>query len=246
MPPLLWLAIILLDVTCLFHVQRTGRPDYWFYLILFTFGVGAVAYLLFEILPEWAGSSKAAKLRGQIGKRIDPEQHYRSLKEIALDAPSIRNRAKLAVECTALGKWEEADKLYTSCLDESGGDDRDLLLGLAEAKLELGQPAQAVEALDRLQAAHPQFKSPPGHLLYARAMANLGDKEAANAEFEAVRSYFPGPEASCRFADWLADRGERAQASAIYKEAYARMERAPAHVRRLHNKWWEHLKKKAV
>ena len=36
---------------CAIHVYRTGRPNYWFYVILIFPGIGSLAYILTEILP---------------------------------------------------------------------------------------------------------------------------------------------------------------------------------------------------
>ena len=49
--------ILLIQIACLIHAGRTGRPYFWFMIILFVPGLGILAYLAVEVipgLPIWA------------------------------------------------------------------------------------------------------------------------------------------------------------------------------------------------
>ena len=43
--------ILLLQIACLIHAGRTGRPYFWFMIILFVPGLGILAYLAVEVIP---------------------------------------------------------------------------------------------------------------------------------------------------------------------------------------------------
>ncbi|NNC25037.1 tetratricopeptide repeat protein, partial [Salinisphaera sp. USBA-960] len=71
-------------------------------------------------------------------------------------------------------------------------EDPHIQVKLAHALLEAGEPAQARQLLDELIAKRPDFRSPEGHLTYARAVAAQGDKSNAKEEFEALTAYSSG------------------------------------------------------
>ena len=40
--------ILFVQIACLIHAGRTGRPYFWFMIILFVPGLGIIAYLVVE------------------------------------------------------------------------------------------------------------------------------------------------------------------------------------------------------
>ena len=72
------------------------------------------------------------------------------------------------------------------------------MLGRARAEFGLGEPALAVATLDELKARWPDYRSPEGHLLYAKALEGAGRDEEALAAYEAVGAYYPGAEPRVR------------------------------------------------
>jgi hypothetical protein len=46
------LVILLLDITLVYHASRTGRLQPWAFIILMIPGIGALAYILVELVPE--------------------------------------------------------------------------------------------------------------------------------------------------------------------------------------------------
>ena len=54
--------ILLAQIACMIHAGRTGRPYYWFLIILFAPGLGILAYLAVELLPGLLRGRAAAQL----------------------------------------------------------------------------------------------------------------------------------------------------------------------------------------
>jgi len=75
-----------------------------------------------------------------------------------------------------------------------------------------------VVVLDRLIQANPDFKSPDGHMFYARALEELGDTDAAFEEYRVLAGYYPGVEAKCRYALLLKQRGQNDEARELFNE----------------------------
>ena len=48
--------LLAIDVALVFHASKTGRAQPWCYIILMVPGVGALAYVVVELVPEWLGT----------------------------------------------------------------------------------------------------------------------------------------------------------------------------------------------
>ncbi len=46
---------------CIFHAIKTGRINYWLLILIFLPGLGSIAYLLIEVLPEMRNSRAARR-----------------------------------------------------------------------------------------------------------------------------------------------------------------------------------------
>ena len=93
------------------------------------------------------------------------------------------------------------------------------------------------QVLEEIKARWPDYTSPDGHLLYARALEGAGRNEEALANYADVASYYPGVEPKARQAQLLAKLGQDAQASALAGEVVASLTRAPRHVRDNQREW---------
>lgn len=235
MPLVIVLAVI--DVAFVVHAAKTGRFMPWGYLILLLPGVGVIAYILVELVPEWLGTTQGQQARRRVVNALDPEKQYRKLVDDLAITDTIATRAALADECLLLGKFEEALVHYEAILARPMGEEPAYALGKARAEFGLGRPQAAVATLDDLRARWPDYQSSEGHLLYARALAESGRTEEALDEFKAVSSYFAGAEARVRWAMLLEAAGRRTEARTIYADLLIQMRRAPKYVRKAQAEW---------
>jgi hypothetical protein len=201
----LGIILLLIDVALIVHAAKTGRFWPWGFVILFLPGFGALAYVLVELLPEWFGSAQGQHARRRVVSRIDPERRYRVLSDQLELTDTISNRAALAEECLALGKFTEAKDHYEHVLALPMGDDAIYALGKARAEFGIGHPQEAVATLDDLRRRWPDYQSADGHLLYARALEESGRIEDALTEYQAVANYYPGAEARVRYGPSVAE-----------------------------------------
>lgn len=233
----LGLILLLVDVICVVHAAKTGRFWPWGALILALPGFGALAYFLMEILPEWMGSPQGQRARERVVSRLDPDKQYRLLTDQLEIADTIANRAALAEECLDLEKFDEAQRHYEHVLALPMGDEAAYMLGKARAQFGLGHAQDTVATLDELRARWPDYQSAEGHLLYARALEEMGRSEDALFEYQAVTNYYPGAEARVRYALLLDKLGQHAEAKAVLTEVLARYKRSPRYVRRMQSEW---------
>src|SRR5215471_5429349 len=151
MPIAIILAVI--DLTLVVHAARTGRFSPWAYVILMIPGFGAVAYILVELIPEWLGSYQGQKARKRFVKAVNPEGRYRVLTDNLAIADTVANREALAIECLALGKFEEAKHHYNEIIARPLGEEP--LFFLARALDEIGRTDEAIEEYKALAGYFP-------------------------------------------------------------------------------------------
>jgi hypothetical protein len=237
--PALAALVFGLQLLCLAHVVRTGRPCQWFFIIMALPLAGCLVYFFVEILPDLSRSRAARQAVRDIGAAIDPERDLRALTQRAAEADTVENRTALAEECLRRGRSTDAKRLFQSCLTGPHATDHTLMLGLAQAQFALEDYAGACETLDRLRAAHPDLSCPEGHLIYARSKEQQGQVEQALIEYAALVGYYPGEEARCRLALLLQKAGRVAEAKALFEDVVRSVERASKIYRRAERDWYE-------
>lgn len=164
-----FLILLLLNITLVYHAAKTGRLQPWAFIILMIPGIGALAYIAVELVPEWLSGPGARQARMRVAKRLDPEKLYRELSDRLDATDTIANRAALAAECLRIERFGEAERHYDHILRLPMGEDPAYALGKAKAEYASNRPAEVIATLDELQKRWPDFHSAEGHLLYARA-----------------------------------------------------------------------------
>lgn len=231
------LILVLLDVTLVYHAVKTGRARPWAFIILMVPAVGALAYVIVELIPELLSGPEAQKARRRIASKLDPEKHYRLLSDQLATADTVANRGALAAECLEVARFDEARQHYEHILQQQAGDEPVYALGKARAEYGHNLPADAIATLEAMRNRWPDFESAEGHLLYARALADAGRTEEALEEFQEVSRYFSGAEALVRHGMLLDRLGRVNEAKVMFTELLIQMKRAPNHVRKMQAEW---------
>jgi len=228
------------------HCIKTHRNTIWVYVLIMLIafpGVGPAIYLGAEILPELLRSRTSQRAMRGIRTTLDPEGNLRKFENEMKVTGNVGARQKYADELVRLGRAAEALPIYQTCLTGVFADDPKLLLGFAHAQFEAGQAAAARQTLDDLIKKNPDFKSPAGHLLYARALEAEGDVEKALAEYATLAEYFPGAEAGVRYAKLLNRADQRPLAQQTLNALLDRAKYAPAHYRKAQQEWLDEARK---
>ncbi len=237
--PVILVVTVGLQVLCAVHVIRTGRPMMWLYLIVLLPVAGSIAYLVVELLPELGHSRAAREVAKDFKSVVDPDADLRELVANLERVDSVGNRLALAREFLSRERHDDARRLLEDSLTGVHADDPAILLALAEAKFGLKDFAGTCEVLDRLRAAHPDLRSPEGHLLYARALEGQGNTERALFEYEALTGYYPGEEARCRHALLLQKTGQVVEARTAFGEVVRSVDKASKTYFRSQRDWYQ-------
>src|SRR5215475_10659567 len=86
------LILLLVNAMLIIHAAKTGRFWPWAYVVLLLPGLGALGYVIVELMPEVMGSPGGRKARKRISRSLNPEQEYRRLADQLEIADTIANR----------------------------------------------------------------------------------------------------------------------------------------------------------
>lgn len=215
----------LIQLACIIHVIRSGRPTYWIMVILFLPFVGALAYFVMEIAPGLQGNRHVRTARARAVQALDPERELRAARD-ALDlTDTIANRIRLGDALAALGRHGEAIVPYRDAIDRSPDQDTRTEAKLALSLFESGDAAAALTVIEAIPPASTSSERDRLSLLHARALAELDRKPEALAIYADIVTRLPGEEGRCRYAALLLDQGFDAKALATLEEVEARMKR---------------------
>ena len=229
--------IYFFQILMIIHVVRTGRNMYWVMILLMAPGIGGLAYLIVEILPDLMNDYRARRAIRGVSKTLNPTGDLRQRQREHKLSGSVDAARHLASELMERGSYYEATQHYQKALTGLYEFDPDLMLGLATAQFGNEQYEEARETLELLIEKNPDFKSPVGHLLYAKAVEACGDDEKALGEYKVVAGSYAGAEAQLRYGLLLERLGQNDAALTEYEEILTAAELAPRHYRKAQREW---------
>lgn len=179
-----WPVAMVVQVACLVHVVRTGRPFWWFWIIMGFPLLGAAAYVIFEVRPSWGRldwpsflwrfKNAAARIR---------------LRETQFEAsPSVTSRMALAAELHAHQQFDRECEVLAAGLVGPFRNDTTLLLKLAEAHLSIGRTSEVESCLEKCTEKLRSDEEIKIRLLQARSLSLKGQFADAEAVFRELTS----------------------------------------------------------
>lgn len=228
---------IVIQVILIIHVIKTGRNQIWIWVLALLSVPGAIAYIVVELLPDVFRSRTAQRTARGFKKAMDPTADLRRYEEEARVTGNVATKQRYAEELTRQGRYDDAIAQFRGALTGLYEHDANLMLGLARAQFGKGDASGTRSTLDELIRLNPDFRSPEGHLLYARALEAEGNVSKAIEEYSVLAGSYPGAEAAVRYAQLLKSQGRAAEAQKVARDLLERARIAPAHYRRAQKSW---------
>jgi len=228
---------IVVQVLLIVHCIKTGRNTIWIWVLALLSYAGIIAYIAAELLPELLGSRTAKRAGRNVKKMLNPTAELRRYEDAARVGGNVASLQDYAKELTRQGRYDEAIAQYRKALTGLYEHDPNLMLGVAQAQFGKGDASGTRQTLDDLIRLNPDFRSPEGHLLYARALEGEGNTAKALEEYKVLASSYPGAEAGARYAQLLKSQGRAEEARKIAQDLLDAARIAPDHYRRAQKEW---------
>ncbi len=228
---------LLVQVLLIVHVIKTGRNQIWIWVLALLSYAGIIAYICVELIPDVFRSRTARRTARGLRKAMDPLADLRHYENEARVTGNVASRQRYAEELSRQGRHDEAITQFREALSGLYEHDPNLMLGIARAQFAKGDATDARKTLDELIRTNPDFRSPEGHLLYARSLEGEGNFPKALEEYKVLAFSYPGAEAAVRYAQLLRSQGRAEEAAQVARELLEQARIAPAHYRRAQREW---------
>ena len=222
---------IVLQAIAILHFVRRRPENYWIWIILIGGGLGALVYIVAEVLPDVnlvVGSLESFSRRRRISH----------LEQIVRDNPAVGNLEELADLLLEERKFARAKELYDKVIATSRTDSLDPFYRRGIAEIELGDFKGALADLDRVVAKDPKYDFHRAIGLLAHAHAKAGDAEQAQALFTRATDISTMSETYYNYASFLAEHQRPAEARDWAERILAKKPTMPRYLRRRERPWF--------
>jgi len=234
-----FVGTILVQIACVVHLIKNGRPSLWLWAIILLPIAGAAAYVVVEILPGLFRSREVRAVKAAAVRKLDPERELRAAREAVDVADTAATRTALADALAEAGNWGEAVRHYREAVAKTPGKDRTARFKLARACLEAGNVSEARRLLEELPQSVSPSENDRAALLLARSLEALGETGRAMTLYAELGERMPGAEAQCRHAALLIGDGRKGEAIPLLEEAERRARRLDKMERRKESEMYD-------
>ena len=221
---------IVLQVLAVIHFVRRRPDGYWLFIILIGGALGALAYILVEVIPD------IGLLRGAF--QVFPRRkRIKALQLAILDNPSVGNYEELGDLYLDDGQYAQARE----CLDR-------VITRMPTSPDPFYRRALAAMATNDFQAAatdlyevyqrDPKYDYQRAAGLLAHSLAKLGEREKAAELFADILQTSTLSEIQYNYACVLADLGRTGEARDWAQRILGKKPTMPAYVRRRERPWF--------
>lgn len=221
---------IVLQGIALIHFARRRPDTFWLWIIIFGGGVGALVYILMEVVPD------AGLLRGTFGV-FPRRKRIKQLEAIVLSNPSAGNYEELGDLYLEDGQFARAKASFDKAISPRTGTP-DPYYRRALCELALGDFKAAAADLEQVIRIDPKYDSRRAAGLLAFALGRSGEREKAAAMFAEVTESSTLSETQYNYACFLAEEGRTAEARDWAQQILDRKLAMPPYLQRRDRRWF--------
>jgi hypothetical protein len=224
---------IVLQALAILHFVRRRPETYWLWIILMFGGVGALIYIVVEVVPD------VGLLRGTF--QVFPRRkRIKQLEGLVLDNPSVGNYEELGDLYLDDGQFARARECFDRVLARSESIDPFYHRALCE--IALNDFSSAAADLARVVERDPKYDYQRAAGLHAHVLAKIGQREQADALFTATLQLSTLSETQYNYACFLASEGRRDEASEWIERILRKKATMPDYIRRRERPWFRKAK----
>jgi hypothetical protein len=223
-----WWSIVLRVVAIVHFIRR--RPDWFWLLIILFHWVGALVYIVVEVIPD------AGLLRSSF--QVFPRRRrIHELERAILDNPSAGNYEELGQLYLDDGDFARARAAYDKAIS-ARTDSPDPFYRRGVAEIELGDFPAAVPDLERAVSSDPNYDFHRAKGLLAWAWAQTGQSEKADTMFREATRISTISETYYHYALFLQSQGRTAEAREWAQKILDKRPTMPGYLRRRERPWF--------
>jgi len=207
------------------------RPDtYWLWIILMGGGLGALVYIVVEVLPD------LGLLRDSF-KVFPRRKRIKELEAAILDNPSAGNYEELGDLYLEDAKYAAARQCFDKSIS-SRTDSPDPFYRRGICEMYLGDFTAALPDFERVIAKDPKYDFLRAAGLLAHAYANTGQPDKAEALFQEVLKTSTLSETYYNYASFLLIQNRKDEARNFARAILAKKPTMPGYLKRRERPWF--------
>jgi hypothetical protein len=219
-----------LQAVAIVHFIRRRPDTYWIFVILFLGWVGALIYIVAEVIPD------AGLLRTSF-QAFPRRRRIRELEAAILDNPSAGNYEELGLLYLDDRNFAKARACYDRSISQRS-DSVDPFYRRGVAEIELGDSAAAVPDIERAVSADPTYDFHRAVGLLAHAYAETGKAEKADVLFQQATRTSTSSETYYNYAVFLQGQGRTDEARQWAQKILDQRRAMPGYQRRRERVWF--------
>ena len=224
----------ILQILAIAHLLRRRGPFLWFWIILIGGFIGALAYMLVEVLPD------AYLLRVAFDRQAR-KTRITEMENKIIDNPSAGNLEDLAELYFDQKEFAKARETFDRAITTRSDSDY-AFYHRALCALEQADYAAAIPDLERVVARERKFDYWRAAGLLAHAYAVTGESERAGALFAEVIQQATLPETLYNYASFLKSQNRLTEAREWAQKILDKKRTMPRYVQRRERPWFGKVK----
>lgn len=225
---------IVLQILALVHLVKRRGEFYWFWIILIGGGLGAIAYMIFEVAPDFA-------LLQQSFARHGRKSQIQQLENAIVDNPSAGNLEDLGEMYWDQGDYPAARSAFDRAIS-ARSDSTHTFYRRGQCALAMRDYPAAIEDLEFVVAQDPKFDFYEAAASLAHAHGLGGDPARADWLFQQIAPHTTNVANFYRYASFLRSQDRLDEAREWAQKLLDRKRTLPRHLQRRERPWFHRAK----
>jgi hypothetical protein len=218
------------QIVALVHFFRRRPSGFWLWVIFFGGFLGAVVYIVAEMLPDVA-------LLGHAYRGYGRRSRISVVRTAILDNPSAANFEELGELYWDEKEYAKAREAFNSSI-AARSDSPHAFYRRGLCSMELGEPAAAIPDFEHVIRADEKFDSYRAKLMLAQAYAETGREQEAAPLFEEVVQHSNTPETLYLYAAFLKSQKRFDESRDWAQQLLQKQKTLPRYWQRVERPWF--------
>ena len=203
----------MMEFFCIYHAFKNDKEMKWFFLILFLPFIGSMIYMYINMFNQ----PSIDDITETVKATIEPDYKTEKLEKAAEFSGTFNNKIRLGDEYTEKGRYNDAIKIYESCLEGFNADSPEVFMKLLKVHYLKEDYTTAVDYGKKLEN-EKHFEKTDEKIAYAWALHYTGDSETAEVAFKSMDGYFSNYKHRYEYALFLKGQNRNDDALGLTKE----------------------------